>query len=176
MKSKAIKILFYYVKLGDIILYCKMVVITDEQISHFINEKKIVSNKFNPVLRDKSIYHEFVFEVKGENENTFRIIVRQNKINPLDFSVILGVSINGRLFKLKRYNGNLHEHINKIENQKISGFHIHKATQRYQEMGFREEGYAEVSKKYVDWRTALNSMLNDNNFLVEVEKSQERLF
>lgn len=68
-----------------------------------------------------------------------------------------------------------HEHINKIENQKIKGFHIHKATQRYQEMGFREEGYAETSKRYVDWRTALNSMLADNNFLVEVEKTQKRL-
>jgi len=175
MKSKPIKILFYYVKLGDMIIYYKMVIITDTQIDSFIKEKKIISNKFNPTLRDKSIYHEFVFEVKGERENIFKIIVRQNKINPLDFSVIFGVLINGKLFKLKRYNGNLHEHINKIEKQKIKGFHIHKATQRYQERGFREEGYAEVSKRYVDWRTALNSVLNDNNFLVEVEKSQKRL-
>ena len=67
----------------------------------------------------------------------FRIILRRNHINPLDFSVILAVRVpnSNQLFRLRRYNGNSHEHTNKIENEKLHDFHIHLATKRYQERG-----------------------------------------
>ncbi len=151
-------------------------VVTDADISSFVNENKILPKNFTPSIKEKGDHNVFEQEIKGETGHTFKIIIRQSKINPLDFSVILGVLIGGKLFRLKRYNGDSHEHTNKIENsEKISGFHIHKATERYQIKGFREEGHAEKATTYTDWRTALSAMLRENNFKEEVTKAQRRL-
>ena len=158
-----------------LLIEVKMIIITDKQITYFIKEKKIIPRNFNPNLKDKGIHFELQQQIIGENGNTFKVIVRQNKINPLDFSIIFGVFINGKVFRIKRYNGDSHDHTNKIEKTQIEGFHIHIATQRYQENGFEEEGYAESSQKYSDWRRALNWMLKENNFDIEVDKKQTRL-
>ena len=153
-----------------------MKIISDEQIREYISEIKTLPKNFKPMLKDKNIGHfQFNYDIVGENGNSFKIIIRQNKINPLDFSVIFGVLISGKLFKLVRYNGEHGEHTNKLDGKVIEGFHIHRATKIYQENGFREEGYAEKSNRYSDWKTALKLLLEQNNFQIEVDEGQRRL-
>lgn len=79
------------------------------------------------------------------------------------------------LFGLKRYNGDSHEHTNRLEGEKVNGCHIHHATERYQDNGFREEDYAKKTTKYNDWKKALDVMLAENNFQLAVPKGQRRL-
>ena len=66
-------------------------------------------------------------------------------------------------FRLKRYNGN-HEHSNTIEDEKVNGFHIHTATERYQVNSVREEDYAELTQRYTDVNGALKCLFADANF------------
>ena len=146
-KRKNIKILFYIIKSEFELIYIKMIIITDEQIKDYIEERKIIPKIFKPSLRSKKFSFEFRQESIGALGNVFKIIVRQNKFNPLDFSVIFGVLIGGKLFRIKRYNGDSHGHINKLEKIKIEGFHIHKATQRYQENGFGVACQSTIPKK-----------------------------
>ena len=108
--------------------------------------------------------------------NLFKIIIRISNFNPSDFSIILAVKMGNRLFRLKRYNGDSHEHTNRLENEKINGCHIHQATQRYQDSGFREESYAKKTIKYGDWKKALEVMQRENNFQLAVPSGQRRLF
>jgi len=84
--------------------------------------------------------------------------------NVFDFSVILIYVDEKRKYHiLKRYNGK-HIYKNQIEKNKFRDFHIHKATQRYPEAGFRIDGYAEVTDAYNNWKDALTRMLIDCNF------------
>jgi len=55
----------------------------------------------------------------------------------LDFSIILAYcpEASNQLFRLRRYNGKSHEHTNTIEADKFYNYHIHTATERYQELG-----------------------------------------
>ena len=45
-------------------------------------------------------------------------------------------------------------------------FHIHLATQRYQEIGSREDAYAEITDRYTDIDGAIQSMFEDAGFEV----------
>ena len=96
---------------------------------------------------------------------SFRLILRQGKINPLDFSVILAVQVprSNRIFRLRRYNGRSHEHTNHIEDTRFYDFHIHIATMRYQEIGTREDAYAEPTDRYGDFHGALRCLIADVN-------------
>ena len=87
-------------------------------------------------------------------------------LNTLDFSAILAVHIpqSNRLFRLRRYNGKSHEHTNSIEGDTFYGYHIHTATERYQEIGAREDAYAEVTDRYNDLDGALDCLLHDAGF------------
>ena len=99
--------------------------------------------------------------------NEFRLILRHNSINPLDFSVILAVRVprTNRLFRLRRYNGKSHEHKNSVEKEIFYDFHIHTATQRYQVLeNKKEDKYAEVTDRYGDFNGALECLLEDAGF------------
>ena len=80
-------------------------------------------------------------ELRGDAGSEFSVMLRQNKINRLDFSVILAVRVpqSNLLFRLRRYNGKSHEHANHIEGDTFYDYHIHMATERYQEIGTRED-------------------------------------
>ena len=54
----------------------------------------------------------------------------------------------------------------KLKKKSFDDFHIHRATQRYQEFGFDEDAYAEVTDKYSDLPSALNSFVKDCNVIV----------
>jgi hypothetical protein len=107
----------------------------------------------------------------------YRLILRQSNFNTLDFSVILTVcppDLN-QLFRLRRYNGKSHEHTNQIEENTFYDFHIHHATERYQENGSREDAFAEITDRYADFHTALRCMLKDCGFEMS-QDAQLRLF
>ena len=105
------------------------------------------------------------------------MIIRKNRINPLDFSVILGYIPPERLklFRLLRYNG-VHKHTNKIEHVSFRAFHIHRATQRYQETGCDIDAYAELTDRYTTVDGALEFLLNKCNFIrPESERIQPKM-
>ena len=107
------------------------------------------------------------FDIQGVNKNRFHIILRRSGLNSLDFSIIIGVFPPGsnKLFRLRRYDGKSHEHTNPIENQKFYDFHIHKATERYQDYGNGEEDkYAEPTDRFSNFGEALDCLLNDCGF------------
>ncbi len=135
---------------------------TDQQIAELIDERKVLPDNWRIQLdKNNSLY------IIGEHGNRFRIITNLNTKYPADFSVILAV-INpktGAEFRIRRYNG-MHKrpHNNKIEKQKIYGYHIHSATERYQERGYDEETYAEKTDRYNDLKGALHCLIQDTNF------------
>jgi len=90
--------------------------------------------------------------ITGSAGSRFRLLIRQSPFNPLDFSVILGYlpeNVSG-LFRLRRYNGKSHKHTNRIEGSKFYEFHIHIATERYQDRGMDEDGFAEPTSRFSD--------------------------
>jgi len=74
---------------------------------------------------------------------------------------------SNQLFRLRRYNGNSHQHTNHIERQGFRDFHIHFATERYQEeCGWNEDGYAESTDRYDDFSGAWGCLISDANLVV----------
>lgn len=127
--------------------------------------------------RPKRGHRERDLDITGEDSSGFRLIIRESMLNPLDFSVVLAYRLpqSSDLFRLRRYNGLAHEHTNSMERQSFYNFHIHQATQRYQELGADEDSYAEPTDRYGDLQQAIDCMLVDCNFDVPPQL-QERLF
>jgi hypothetical protein len=152
---------------------------SDQAIHDFLDEAKPLPPNFVILrsLREKRGHSEQELDIKGNNNNLFRLIVRQNSINHLDFSIILGIipSDKIKLFRLRRYNGRSHEHTNLIENQKFYDFHIHTATERYQEIGAHEDAFAESTDRYTNYYDALQCMFMDCNFIFP-NNAQRALF
>lgn len=133
-----------------------------------IQERKPLPGNYRSLvqLRYKRGHKERELNVHGAQGTSYRIILRQSNYNALDFSVILAVNPadSNQLFRLRRYNGKSHEHTNQIEGDTFYDFHIHHATERYQESGSREDAFAEVTDRYADFQTALRCMLDDCGF------------
>jgi hypothetical protein len=70
------------------------------------------------------------------------------------------------VFRLRRCNGKSHEHSNIIEEKRFYDFHIHTATERYQDAGLREDWYAEPTDRYNDFNGALRCMFKDCGFVL----------
>jgi hypothetical protein len=141
---------------------------TDAEIQALIAEPKPLSGRSFAPIRwvQREGHRKATFDVMGDNGNAFVIILRQSLFNDLDFSVILGTPMPGTttLFILRRYNGRSHQHRNKIEKTRFQGFHIHTATERYQEADYDEEGYAEPTDRYDSFAGALRCLLDDAGF------------
>lgn len=133
----------------------------DREIATLIKERKILPDNWRTRL-----YRTGSLDVKGEDGNKFRIIIRQSNSRPADFSVILMVigPRSNQEFKLRRYNGWTSRHRNRIEREIIDGFHIHYATERYQQKGLKEETYAQRTDRYSDSDGALDCLIEDANF------------
>ena len=168
--------------------YSLMRILKDNEIEALLKERKILPENWQSQfqVKDKSNFQhqERSVEIKGVNGNSFRVILRRNKINIFDFSIILMfLDKDGKEYRLVRYNGkHPSEHTNKWEeeqgqnNSKFSpSFHIHKATERYQEAGYPMDSYAEMSTGYHDFHSALNCFLEENNF-IKPKSSQLELF
>jgi len=152
---------------------------SDTEIADLIKERKPLPADWRSrmSLRPKRGHSERDIEVTGDNESEFRLILRQNTINRLDFSIILAVAVpqSNQLFRLRRYNGKSHEHTNHIEGDTFYDFHIHEATERYQAIGTREDAYAQPTDRYGDLHEALRCLINDANLEIPPE-AQASLF
>ncbi len=146
-------------------------IIDDQKIKTLVNEKKDIPKDIFKTIGDlnnfkqKRGHREINFEIKGVNNNQFRLIIRISIHNSLDFSCILTYTlpdINSE-FILLRYNGKSHEHENSLEHEIFYNFHIHYATQRYQEHGFSEEEYAIVTDRYSHYIDAFQCLIKDCN-------------
>lgn len=145
---------------------------TDGEINNLITEGKSFSGTFSEMVN----FHESdgnkrnTVDIPRPDGSAFVIMLRQNVINFNDFSAILGFREKGnnKVFKLRRYNGKSHEHTNAIEGNRFYNFHIHIATQRYQDVGRKEEYYAEETNRYSNLEGALKCMLSDCNINVEL--------
>lgn len=152
---------------------------SDSEIEVLLQERKLLPGDYKKriQLREKRGHKERTLEINGEGGNMFRLILRQSSINVLDFSIILAVypTATTKQFRLKRYNGKSHEHTNHIEEEKFYAFHVHTATERYQELGSDEDAFAVASKEYSDFHGALKCMVKDCGFVVPEDK-QKTLF
>ena len=155
------------------------VIYTDNQIDALVQERKPLPANWQDRtrLKTKRGHDEQHLDLTGEAGTGFRLIFRQNRINGLDFSVILAVLVpqSTQVFRLRRYNGRSHEHTNQIENETFYDFHIHLATERYQEIGAREDTYARATDRYGTFLGALDCLFADANFSVP-QKAQGDLF
>jgi hypothetical protein len=144
--------------------------LTDKDIGLLMRELKVLPEDFHDSIRLKSkrAHKEYEYGVTGAEGNTFLLKFRQNEINALDFSVILLYLPKGssQHFRLRRYNGKSHEHTNKIERECFYDFHIHTATERYQQLGTNEDAYAEKTNRYASFQGATECMLKDCGFAI----------
>lgn len=143
-------------------------ILSDQEIDLLIGEKKLLPDDYLAKIqvRPKRGHKERDLDLKGEHGNDFRIILRQSIINPLDFSIILAFRPpqSNVLFRLVRYNGKSHEHTNTIENISFYDYHIHKATERYQQIGSREDSYAETTDRFANIQQATSCLVKDCGF------------
>lgn len=157
-----------------------MVRFSDAEIGELISEKKTLPVDYLKALQvqDKKTGKQASLKVVGEDGHNFKIILRQSHLNPFDFSAIL-VHVPSDTysdFRLRRYNGKTGEHTNSIERSKFDGFHVHFATQRYQERGEKEDTYAEPSDRYATLADALQCLLDDCGFVRPPEEQLSLLF
>ena len=118
-----------------------------------------------PVKKASRQYSQSELLVSGELGSEFKVVIRKNLLDPLDFSVVLVYlpREEGKGFILRRYNGK-HIHRNHLEGNELHDFHVHMATERYQQAGLKAEGYAEVSGGYASVQQATECLFRDANF------------
>lgn len=147
--------------------------LTDLEITALIGESKRLPDDYLARIQTKPKrgHKERELDVTGVNGSEFRLVLRQSLLNPLDFSVIPGYQIpnTNQTFRLRRYNGKSHEHTNAVENQTFYDFHIHTATQQYQEIGMREDSFAEPTDRFADFQGAIRCLLKDCGFVLPRE-------
>jgi len=152
-----------------------MRVLTDSEIAALLAERKPlpVTWAARLALRDKGgqMHRQRELEVQGDGGHKFRVVVRQNVLNQLDFSIILMFLDEDRTgYRLVRFNGrHPSQHTNKWEKQRglsnwafRNRFHIHQATERYQVDGLEIDGYAEVTGRYDSFDSALAEFVTGN--------------
>ena len=138
---------------------------SDADISRLLAERKPLDKDFisQVRMRGKRGHKEQELDIQGVSGNQFCLILRQSSFNVLDFSIILVhcPADTNQIFRLRRYNGKSHEHTNTIESDSFYEFHIHTATERYQESGAREDTFAEPTNRFSDFHSAVKCMLID---------------
>ena len=143
-------------------------ILTDSMIADLVSEKKELPPDYRSTIqvRPKRGHKERELDIKGQEGNDFRLILRQSIFNPLDFSIILAYRPpqSNILFRLRRYNGKSHEHSNLIEGTTFYDYHIHQATERYQNIGAREDSYAEPTNRFSEFHQAVSCLTEDCGF------------
>ncbi len=144
------------------------ILISDKEIQEFIDEEKHLDFDAGDLsaMKEKRGHKELDILIPRVDGSAFKIILRQNLNDSLDFSAILAYvpSGNSQDFKLRRYNGK-HVHSNKLDNQKFYDFHIHKASEKYQRAGLKEETFAEVTNRYSSLGEAFDCLIKDCNVI-----------
>ena len=79
----------------------------DQEVESLVQERKPLPADWHSRIRLKSKrgHQEQQLDLTGEAGSEFRLILRQNKINLLDFSIILAVRVpqSNQIFRLRRY-------------------------------------------------------------------------
>lgn len=144
--------------------------LTDQELGTLIAEPKPLPEDYQRRLtaKPKRGHREVELELSGDQGSEFRLLIRQSNFTPLDFSVILAYCLppSTAVVRLRRYNGKSHEHTNSLEGETFYDFHIHKATERYQRSGNREDAYAEKSDRFSNLQEAIDCMIQDCAFHV----------
>lgn len=144
------------------------VLLSDNQIAALLAESKPLPPDYRSRIQTKPKrgHRERELDVDGAQGNKFLIILRQSSFNLLDFSTILAwlPPQSSTPFRLCRYNGKSHEHTNNIEGNTFYDFHIHRATERYQQSGSREDTFAEPTTCCQDFAGALRCLIQDCGF------------
>jgi hypothetical protein len=147
--------------------------LSDAEIDNLIRERKSVPSGLQPLgsMTMRHLHERREFKVTAQSGNEFVVALRRSTLNVLDFSVILGYQLPTlhTIFRLRRYNGKSHQHTNAFEKQTFYDFHLHTATERYQQPGFKEDHFAEVTNRYHNLETAIECLLNDCGFRTPIE-------
>lgn len=143
---------------------------TDEKIAELISERKPLPSDWvsKTHLKEHGKSKSRDFEIEGENGTKFKVILRQSKFSKNGFSVVLAFQPKGTniVFRLKRYDGKDHAHTNNLEKETFKFvYHIHTATERYQDNGEVEDKYAQITDRYSNIQEAFECMLEDCNFV-----------
>ncbi|MGI8771573.1 MAG: hypothetical protein ACR2JE_09050 [Acidobacteriaceae bacterium] len=143
-------------------------ILSDAVIGELILEAKTIPDGLCPLTKqiERNQHQRRDFEIVGAQGSKFVLATRQSMLNVLDFSAILGYKMPGfnTVFRLRRYNGKSHEHTNAIENEKFRAFHIHKATERYQRNGRKEDHFATIDTRFYNLQSAVHCLLFDCGF------------
>ncbi|MGA7440921.1 MAG: hypothetical protein WBW82_02055 [Candidatus Sulfotelmatobacter sp.] len=146
-----------------------LIQLSDAEIDALIHEPKSTPGSLFPLrLIEHNKHRRKDYPVSSASGNEFVIAVRQAVPNPFNFSVILSYRMPGynTLFRLRRYNGRHGGHTNEIEGDEIGDkCHVHTATERYQKLGAKEEGYAVETTRYSDLNGAVHCLLEDCGFI-----------
>ncbi len=150
-------------------------VLTDNEIAALLAEAKPLPTNWASRLavREKAgqMHRQRELELLGGGGHHFRVILRQNLLNQLDFSIILTlVDADGSEYRLVRFNGrHPSQHTNTWEKRNgltdwsfRNRFHVHRATERYQVDGLEIDGYAEVTEGYNSFESALTEFVINN--------------
>ncbi len=152
------------------------IIYTDTEIKQLIQERKTLISggflDFRPIHNRGHLRDQWI--LNADSGQAYRLILRRNLVNQFDFSAILAVQMpqSNQLFRLLRYSGNSHEHTNSIEDVTFKNFHIHQATKRYQNVGAREDAYAEPTTQYQNWHSAITCLVFDSNIEASVNPQQ----
>jgi len=133
-------------------------IITDDEIQELIDEFKPWSGRQKVGFKTEEGHRRFDKDITTDSGNHFRVFLRQNVREPLDFSIGL-VYCNrttGENIRIFRCNGPFHSHPNKIEKTQIpTTSHVHKATERYINAGKKADSWAYETDEFYDIETAL---------------------
>jgi len=142
--------------------------LTDDQVDWLLSHAKIITGaKGKPRTQRRSEQRGYFVE-SVEGNYKFELYTRQNMIDQDHYSCgLIYHAADGTSVTLVRYNGSNHEHRNPLEGGQLIQFkcHIHRATQRYIEMGDKAEKYAETTDRYTNLDGALECLLLDCNIV-----------
>ena len=141
-------------------------VLSDELIADLLSCEKVVLNpNAKPKVQKKS--ERVTYQVESaDGERAFELYTRQNQIDPDAYSCgLVYHPKKGEKVTLVRYNGSNHVHMNPLEDGEliVNRCHIHRATQRYMELGDKAEKFAETTDRYDMLYGAILCMVADCN-------------
>ena len=138
-------------------------ILSDIEIQQLLAEPKPLlpnwENRLRLTPKAQEAFSQRSLPLQLSNGHEFTLVLRGNRLSPLDFSVILVFKdVDGSDYILRRHNGvhpsthtNEYEKRLSLPNAELPiCFHRHLATERYQRAGLKIDGYAEQANDYND--------------------------
>lgn len=154
-------------------------ILSDAEIQQLLAESKPLApnweNKLRLTPKAQEAFSQKALSLQSSSGHEFSLVLRGNRLSPLDFSIILVFKdADGSEYVLRRHNGthpsrhtNEYERRLSLPNAELPiCFHRHLATERYQKAGLKIDGYAEQTNDYSDIRTAQDAMIRDAGFIL----------